>query len=126
MKIHAALAGISLLAIETSPFIYFVEKNPVYVDRVREIFKYLDNGLIAVITSAVTLTETLTKPIKDGNGKLEKGYRDLFAYTQNLRLYPIEDTTADLAANLRARYNLKTPDALQVSVAIESSCQAFP
>jgi predicted nucleic acid-binding protein len=26
---------------------------------------------------------------------------------------------------LRARYNLRTPDALQISAALETSCQAF-
>lgn len=37
----------------------------------------------------------------------------------------IDDTTASSAASLRARYQLKTPDALDVATAIEMGCDAF-
>jgi predicted nucleic acid-binding protein len=32
---------------------------------------------------------------------------------------------AERAADLRARYGLKTPDALQIGCALESGCDAF-
>lgn len=32
---------------------------------------------------------------------------------------------AETAAELRARYNLRTPDALQIAVALENNCDAF-
>lgn len=44
---------------------------------------------------------------------------------RNFRLIPISLPIAELAADLRARYNLKTPDALQVSVAIHSGSDAL-
>ena len=34
-------------------------------------------------------------------------------------------TIAEVAADLRARYNLRTPDALQAATALHSGCEAF-
>ena len=52
-------------------------------------------------------------------------YRTLLINSHNLELHPINSGVAVLAAELRARYNLRTPDALQVSVAVQAGCQGF-
>ncbi len=44
---------------------------------------------------------------------------------QDLQLLPITTGIAELAADLRARYNLRTPDALHVAAAIDGGCDAF-
>jgi predicted nucleic acid-binding protein len=38
---------------------------------------------------------------------------------------PIDVTIAERAANLRAQYNLRIPDALQIAASLNSECQAF-
>jgi len=38
---------------------------------------------------------------------------------------PISAGVAESAADLRARYNLRTPDALHVATAIDAGCDAF-
>jgi predicted nucleic acid-binding protein len=43
----------------------------------------------------------------------------------NFQTLPIDIKTATSAADLRARYNLRTPDALQVATAIAAGCDAF-
>jgi predicted nucleic acid-binding protein len=40
-------------------------------------------------------------------------------------MFPVSLAIADSAARLRARYNLRTPDALHVATAINAGCQAF-
>ena len=42
-----------------------------------------------------------------------------------MRLIPVTFEIADKAAQLRAQYNLRTPDALHIASAIESGCQAL-
>ncbi len=37
----------------------------------------------------------------------------------------IDSTVAERAADLRARYNLRTPDALQTAAALDTGWQAF-
>jgi predicted nucleic acid-binding protein len=41
------------------------------------------------------------------------------------QLVPITIPVAESAADLRARYNLRTPDALHVASAIHVGCEAF-
>jgi predicted nucleic acid-binding protein len=73
----------------------------------------------------VTLTEVLTLPKRMGNVALETEYRDLLLYGRHFMLVPITSIVAERAAALRARYNLRAPDALQVAAALNVGCQAF-
>ncbi len=91
----------------------------------RIIFSLVDSGKIEVVTSVITLTEVLTKPLKSMNRKLEREYIDLLLTSRNMQLIAINPAIASRAAHLRAQYNLKTPDALQVAAAIETDCQVF-
>ncbi|MBA2503631.1 MAG: PIN domain-containing protein [Pyrinomonadaceae bacterium] len=125
MKIGDALQNVSALGIDTSPFIYFVERHPMYLNLVREIFKSIDTAAFVGYCSTVTLTEVLTQPKRTQNRQLENEYRDLLTHSRNLTLVSIIPEIADTAAELRSRYRLRTPDALQIAAALESRCQAF-
>ncbi len=62
-----ALRGVSRLFIETSPFIYFIEKNPIYIQRLRSIFLALDKGNFTGFTSVITIPEVLPPPLRTRN-----------------------------------------------------------
>jgi predicted nucleic acid-binding protein len=114
------------LGIDTAPFIYFVEANPRYVDLCRQFFRLIDGGDPAGFTSVLTLAEVLSHPLRVGDAGLEAAYRGLLLETGgNLSVVPITAEVAARAAGLRARHNLKTPDALQVASALEAGCEAF-
>lgn len=119
------LSGIHRLGIDTSPFIYFVEANPTYDAVVTSIFRRIAVGTLHGVTSVITLTEVLNHPMRLGLHELEAKYRTLLTRSENLELAPVNTDVATLAAELRARYNLRTPDALQVSVALHAGCQGF-
>jgi predicted nucleic acid-binding protein len=121
----ATFSGISRLGIDTSPFIYFVEANPIYDAVVSVIFQRIADGTLFGVTSVITLTEVLNHPIRLGHQKLEMQYRSLLTNSRNLDLVTIDSPVATLAAELRARYNLRTPDALQVSASLQAGCQGF-
>ena len=125
MKLSAALVGIQRLCIETAPFIYFVERHPTYVDRMRAVFEVLDEGRFEGITSTVTLTEVLIKPIQAGDKTLEQAYRELLLSTRHIQVVALSIVIAEKAAVLRAGYNLRTPDAVQLATGIISGCQGF-
>lgn len=125
MRISEAIAGVKRLCIETTPFIYFVEEHPTYVDRVQVIIDRIDSGEIEGISSVVTLTEVLMQPIRRQETRLEQAYRRILLYNKNFMLVSISKEIATLAAYLRAEHNLKTPDALQVAAAVASGCDAF-
>jgi predicted nucleic acid-binding protein len=124
-KLADALDGVTALGFDTPPFIYFIEQHPVYVDLLRDLFSYLHSGQISGFASTITLTEVLTLPKQLQNRPLEAMYRNLLLNSRNFNLIPVDAQTADTAAELRARYRLRTPDALQLAAALVSGCQAF-
>lgn len=125
MNLSEALTGVRLLGVETAPFIYFAECRSGHVDKMRAIFRHVADGEITVVTSTITLTEALAKPLREGANDLAAAYRAMLKETPGILLHPVDSVTADRAAELRARYNLKTPDALHVATAVEAGCDAF-
>lgn len=55
----------------------------------------------------------------------ETGYRNLLLATPGIVSRIVDSAVATTAAALRARYGLKTPDALQVATALTENCEAF-
>lgn len=124
IKVETALQGVTKLFLDTAPVIYFVEANPNYLQVVESIFEKIEDGL-AAITSPVTLAECLVIPYRLGLTQLQQDFTDLIVNTDNISFTSIDDVIAKSAADIRARSNLSLPDALQISVAIRSGCDAF-
>lgn len=125
MKIDDALRGVSRLAFDTAPIIYFVEANPTYDSLVSNIFKRVDTGEIEGWTSVISLSEVLVQPIAAGRKDLQQSYRELLLNSSNFRTLPISAVIAEDAARLRAAYGLRLPDAIQIAFAINTGCQAM-
>lgn len=125
MSINEALETVALLGIETAPFIYFVEKHPDYVAKMRSIFQRVDEAQLQVITSTITLTEVLTLPFETGNVSYQRAYREMLLNTASITTLPVTASIAEKAAELRARHRLRTPDALHIATALVSGCDAF-
>ena len=127
MKIRLSdrlVRGMSL-GLDTSPVIYFIEGNPRYYSLVSEIFGWIDRGEIVGVTSFVTLCETLVAPIQERNDDLLVEYYFKRTHHPFLRILPIEQTVSEKAAELRAHYRLRTPDAFQIAASLVSGCDAF-
>jgi predicted nucleic acid-binding protein len=60
-----------------------------------------------------------------GNTRIQQEYRDLLLTSKGFQTLSIDTNIAELAADLRARYRLKTPDAFQIAAALSVGCQAF-
>jgi predicted nucleic acid-binding protein len=124
-RLDVALAGIPALGLDTAPFIYFVERHPRYLPLLRDVFRRIDAGTLLGYGSVITLTEVLTRPFQAGDVALVTAYRDLLLTSRHFSLVPIDAGVAERAAELRARYRLRTPDALQLSAALNRGCPAF-
>jgi predicted nucleic acid-binding protein len=125
IKLDDALLDVTALGFDTAPFIYFVEQHPDYLKVMKEVISRVDAGVFAGYCSVITLTEVLTTPKRLQNIKLTTDYQDLLLYSRNFALVPINAAIAESAADLRARYNLRTPDALQIAAALAVGCEAF-
>jgi predicted nucleic acid-binding protein len=125
VNISEALAGVQRLYTEAAPLISYVEEHPKYVAKMDAIIKAIEDRPIEAVSSVITLTEVLTRPVKLGNTRLEREYRDILLHSGGFRLLTITARIAESAAALRARYNLRTPDALHVAAGIDARCDAF-
>lgn len=125
IKLNDALENISTAAFDTAPIIYFVEANPNYDALMTEIFQRVDDGKIAGYTSVISLCEVLVHPVRNQNHALKRRYVDILQNSPNFFTKFINSSVAETAAELRAKYNLRTPDALQIATALENNCDAF-
>lgn len=125
MKIADALKGVKRICLDTAPIIYFTEKNPNYFVLMQAVFKHIQVNKIQLITSTLSLTEVLMKPLQAQNQALQQQYHKLLLNTRNLRTVTLDVAIAIKAAELRAKYNLRTPDALQLATSIHLTCDIF-
>lgn len=109
IRLDDALVGVQRLGLDTAPFIYFVERNPAYINLVREAVRRISTGALFGHTSVITLTEVLVQPLRLGNTALAQRYRRFLSRSRNLSLEAITAGAAEQAADLRARYGLRTP-----------------
>ncbi|HEX9961610.1 MAG TPA: PIN domain-containing protein [Pyrinomonadaceae bacterium] len=85
----------------------------------------VENEEITGITSVISLCEVLIHPLRNQNLNLKQRYLDILQNSPNFFTKSINSATAQTAASLRAKYNLRTPDALQIATALENGCDAF-
>lgn len=86
-----------------------------------KLFDFNDRGGF----SFVTLLEVLVKPLREGQTAIAKQYRDILTSAVGIEIIDVTAAIAEQAAFLRARYSLRTPDAIQLSTAIELGADYF-
>ncbi|MCD6231858.1 PIN domain-containing protein [Candidatus Aerophobetes bacterium] len=124
-KILVLLRKYSVVGIDTMGFIYHFEKNEDYLPFTKVLFSSIEAGTIKAVTSMITLLEILVKPKKEKNKRLVEEYKFLLHTFPNLKILPFDERIADVASSLRAEYNIKTPDAIQVTSSILAGAKAF-
>lgn len=118
-----ALEG-KTVGLDTAPLIYFIEENPQYIEKVKLFFEEMDRGSFLVVTSTVTLLEVLVHPLRSNNMELATEYRDILLNSKLVTL-EVSSSIAEQAARLRATYNIRTPDAIQISAALDAGATHF-
>lgn len=104
-------------------FIYLVEGEPEWRAAVEQRLRSLE-PLSKLITSQLARLECRMKPMRDGNRSLLERYDMLFG-ADRVAVLDVSAQVIDRATELRARYALKTPDAIHLATALESSAAEF-
>ena len=115
----------AVVGLDTAPLIYFIEENPAYLPLVRPFFEAVDRGELRVVTSVLTLTEVLVHPMRRGDHDLADQYRRILLHANQITTVQVSEGVAEEAGRLRARHNLRTPDAIQLATAIRSGASSF-
>jgi predicted nucleic acid-binding protein len=109
---------------DTSVFIYTVEANSTYYNLLQPLWARFQGRTIELVTSELSLMETLVVPLRDSNVDLVNTY-DQLLLSPPLRLLPISQLILRDAANVRATTRLKTPDAIHAATALREGCTLF-
>ena len=113
------------VAVDTALFIYLIEEHPRFLAAVRPLFESASRGRIVLVTSAVTLLEVLVVPFRAGNLPLAARYEALLTRSRGVQLVDLDRQQLRAAAQLRAGFRVRTPDALQIAAALTARCPAM-
>jgi len=111
--------------LDTSAFIYFVERNPRYFPLCETLFAAIETGHTKASTSTLTLLEVLVRPYHLKKEDIVLKFFALLTTYPNLTWVPLTLNVADRAAKLRAEHRLKTPDAIQAASALSRGATGF-
>jgi len=65
VKLLNLLKNAQTIALDTAPFIYFIEENPTYISIIEPLFQEISRGNLLAFTSNITLIEVLIKPLEE-------------------------------------------------------------
>ncbi|HLH31008.1 MAG TPA: PIN domain-containing protein, partial [Terriglobia bacterium] len=106
------------MGLDTSVFIFQIEENPKYVHLTHQIFTWLQSARNTASTSTITMLEVLVQPYREADEERVDSFYALLSTYPHLEWIDTSLAIADRAAQLRARFNLKAPDAIQAATAI--------
>jgi predicted nucleic acid-binding protein len=113
------------IGLDTNVFIYFLECHPRCGAWCTSLFNRIERGQNPAVTSTITLLELLVQPYRDQKEELTQKIFALTSTYPKLEWVPVTMDVADRAAELRARYRLSTPDAIQLATAIGYKATRF-
>ena len=114
-----------VIGLDTAPIIYFIEENSTYFKLIQPFFKSLAKGRFSVVTSTITLLEVLVQPFRHSNLALAQKYKEILLTSDHITVSPLLNEISEESAKLRGKYNINTPDAIQIATAIHAGAINF-
>ncbi|PWB52487.1 MAG: PIN domain nuclease [Candidatus Methanoperedenaceae archaeon] len=111
------------IGLDTNVLIYYIEEHPIFLKKIEPLIDKIVQGKAIGITSYVTLLELLVKPFREGRVDLVDQYKTIL--TEQLEMVQMDEAVSIKAAQLRAKYGLKTPDAIQLASVIRKKGDIF-
>ncbi|MCL4429009.1 MAG: type II toxin-antitoxin system VapC family toxin [Deltaproteobacteria bacterium] len=114
--------GLNVFA-DSNIIIYFLERNERFFSLVEPYFKKCQKKELVLFTSSLSFMEVLVPIVSEGNRVLQAKYNYLFK--DFLKIIDIDLNVAEIGAYIKARYRIKTPNALQIACAKKANCNEF-
>jgi predicted nucleic acid-binding protein len=110
---------------DVNPIIYFIEKNADFARPCAAIFHLLGEDKLMAMTSELSLTEILLKPLREQRLDVVEAYKQLLLDPQLFTLTKVTRDTFLQAAELGANLGLRSPDAIHLASAIDNRCSVL-
>jgi hypothetical protein len=95
--------------LDMTSLIYSVERTEPYRALLQPVWDNANPRAYSIVTSELTLLESLVKPFKTQDQKLVAAFRAVLLGATDVQLIPITRQILERAARLRATTSLKTP-----------------
>lgn len=118
-------AALPALALDTGPWILWIEQNPAFLPVVGPIFREFEEGRATAVTSVMAVLEVLTGAMRREDDVLVRRYESLFTESAGVVVLDVDMDIARRAAELRARHGVRTADAIHLATALAAGASAF-
>lgn len=122
---NEAIAQFPTLGLDTCIFIYHLEQHPRYQPLTQVLLQTIESGECQAIASVLSVMELAVRPWQLDRPDIALDYARILEEFPNLGVADVTTQIAQEAARLRAQYQLRSPDALQVATAIVHRTSAF-
>jgi predicted nucleic acid-binding protein len=109
--------------IDSNIFIAYLSKEEGYYSFSENTFKKLDRGVISGAFSSIMFSEVISISEDPKSSEIIRRFVDHFG--KNLVEVPADKNICLLAAEIRAKHNIKLPDAIHLASAIETKTDIF-
>jgi predicted nucleic acid-binding protein len=109
---------------DTNLFIYLIEDSDDRGEKVYALRRRMIERGDQLLTSAMTVAEVLVQPLRVGDTELARTYSDLLS-DRAADVITFDAEAAGVYAIIRARTNVRPPDAIQLSCAVKGNADMF-
>jgi predicted nucleic acid-binding protein len=113
-----------ILFLDTNIVIYVVEGHPAFAPKVVQRLAAAQSAGDSFMLSDLTRMECLVGPLKTNNTAVRVSFHAFFA-RPDVWVVAITAVVCDRAAHIRATYNFRPMDALQLAAAVEHGASIF-
>lgn len=117
--------GTPLYGVDSMVFVYHFEGNQEFGPAAGRLLQAAEEGRCRLVCSIISLLEVLVVPKRRGREDLCQVYREMFESFPHLSVVPVHAGIAEVASDLRATQNLRTPDAIHLATALHAGADAF-
>jgi predicted nucleic acid-binding protein len=107
--------------IDSSVWIYHFEQHAQFARAAGRVIQLVEEGRFRGVVSELTLLELTVRPLQLARQDIADEYELLLSHFPNVELEPVTREILLDAATLRAKYRLRTPDAIVLATGIRSS-----
>jgi predicted nucleic acid-binding protein len=113
------------IALDTPTFAYHADRHPRSYAPSDRILEGLATGAFEGVASVLIVAETLVPYHRLNRAATARALQEAWKSIPALKLGDIGPRLADRVARLRAKYNLRTPDAVHVATALQERAEWF-
>lgn len=115
----------ALYGVDSMVFVYHFEGNEIFGPAAGKLLRAAEEGRCRLVCSVLALLEVLVLPKRRERHDLCRIYREMFESFPHLSVQPVDAGVAEIASDLRAAHNVRTPDSIHIATAIQAGAAAF-